>query len=297
MMKNSRSTNTNTNTNANSNTGKAANTNKTTSLKLKRKLPDRVYSVTLVALLLIVWQIVSMLEIVPSFMLPSPVAVVKAFVKDFPLLMENLWITLLEALLGLGSGVIAGFVLAVLMDRNEALNKAISPLLVFSQTIPTVAIAPLLVLWLGYGLAPKVIVIFLVTFFPIAVNLLNSFQTADQDQQNLLRAMGASEAMLFRFVKWPAALESFFTALRVSASYSIVGAVIAEWLGGSQGLGVYMTQVRKSFSYDKMFAVIFLISALSLVLLQLIELIKRLSMPWKYPRARGRRHKQASDNA
>lgn len=252
---------------------------------------------TLVTLLLIVWQIVSMLEIVPSFMLPSPVAVVKAFVKDFPLLMENLWITLLEALLGLGSGVIAGFVLAVLMDRNEALNKAISPLLVFSQTIPTVAIAPLLVLWLGYGLAPKVIVIFLVTFFPIAVNLLNSFQTADQDQQNLLRAMGASEAMLFRCVKWPAALESFFTALRVSASYSIVGAVIAEWLGGSQGLGVYMTQVRKSFSYDKMFAVIFLISALSLVLLQLIELIKRLSMPWKYPRARGRRHKQASDNA
>ncbi len=247
----------------------------------RRKVPDQLYSMSLVALLLIIWQLVSSLELVPSFMLPSPIAVVKAFISDFPLLMENLWITLLEALLGLGSGLVFGFVFAVLMDRYEALDKAISPLLVFSQTVPTVAIAPLLVLWLGYGLAPKVIVIFLVTFFPIAVNLLNSFQAADRDQQNLLRAMGASESMIFRFVKWPSSLESFFAALKVSASYSIVGAVIAEWLGGTKGLGVYMTQVRKSFSYDKMFAVIFLISALSLVLLQAIELIKRLSMPWK----------------
>ncbi|HHT25203.1 MAG TPA: ABC transporter permease [Clostridiaceae bacterium] len=246
-----------------------------------KRISERFYGISLVAVLLIVWQVVSDIELVPSFMLPSPVTVVKAFVKDFPVLMDNLSITLIAGLLGLTFGVIAGFCLAVLMDYRTGLCKAIYPILIFSQTVPTVAIAPLLVLWMGYGLAPKITVIFLVTFFPVTVNLLESFQAADPDQISLLQAMGATKFQIFYYVKWPGALDSFFAALKVSASYSIVGAVIAEWLGGSKGLGVYMTQVRKSFAYDKMFAVIFLISALSLVLLFGLNIIQNKVMPWK----------------
>ncbi|NLJ70498.1 MAG: ABC transporter permease [Clostridiaceae bacterium] len=250
-------------------------------LSNNKKIPEKFYSISLVAVLLIVWQVVSDVGIVPSFMLPSPITVIKVFIKDFPVLMDNLSITLLAGLLGLTFGVIAGFCLAVLMDSREGLRKAIYPILIFSQTIPTVAIAPLLVLWLGYGLAPKITVIFLVTFFPVAVNLLESFQATDPDQIRLLQAMGATNFQVFYYVKWPGALDSFFAALKVSASYSIVGAVIAEWLGGSKGLGVYMTQVRKSFAYDKMFAVIFLISALSLVLIFALNIIQNKIMPWK----------------
>lgn len=250
--------------------------------KLKnRKISEKLASVSLIAALLIIWQIISDVGLVPAFMLPSPVTVVKAFVKDFSVLMDNLSITLLAGVLGLLSGVVAGFCLAVIMDYRKGLRNAIYPILVFSQTIPTVAIAPLLVLWMGYGLAPKVVVIFLVTFFPVTVNLFESFQATDPDRLRLLKAMGANEFQLFKFVKWPAALDSFFAALKVSASYSIVGAVIAEWLGGAKGLGVYMTQVRKSFAYDKMFAVILLISALSLVLLFILNIVQNKIMPWK----------------
>lgn len=250
-------------------------------MKPDRGLRDKLYSFSLVAGILLAWQIVSDSGLVPSFMLPSPLTVMRAFFTDLPLLLENLGITLLEAMLGLGSGVALGFLFALAMERWNGLRLALYPLLVFSQTVPTVAIAPLLVLWMGFGLAPKVLVVFLVTFFPITVNLLESFRATDPDRLRLLEAMGASRGQLFRFAKWPNAMEPFFAALKVSASYSVVGAVIAEWLGGTKGLGVYMTQVRKSFAYDKMFAVIFLISALSLALLFLLERLKALSMPWK----------------
>ncbi|MGB4610767.1 MAG: ABC transporter permease [Saccharofermentanales bacterium] len=261
----------------------------------KKKIPEKMYSISLVAVLLIVWQVVSDIEIVPSFMLPSPITIAKAFIEDFPVLMNNLSVTLIAGLLGLILGVIAGFCLAVLMDYHMILYKALYPILIFSQTVPTVAIAPLLVLWMGYGLAPKITVIFLVAFFPVTVNLFESFQAADPDQIRLLQAMGATNFQIFYYVKWPGALDSFFAALKVSASYSIVGAVIAEWLGGSKGLGVYMTQVRKSFAYDKMFAVIFLISALSLFLLFILNVFQKKVMPWqKYQAGKDVRNEENS---
>lgn len=241
----------------------------------------RLYAALLILALLLVWQLASDGGLVPRFMLPSPLDVARAFIGDFPRLLENLWITLWEAALGLGLGIAAAFLLALLMDRFAPLREALFPLLVLTQTVPPVAFAPLLVLWMGYGTAPKVTLIFLVTFFPITTNLLDGFRSADADQIRLLRSMGASAAQIFRYIKWPSSLGPFFSALKVAASYSIVGAVIAEWLGGNQGLGVYMTRAKASYSYDRMFAVIALISALSLLLLGLIELLRRLSLPWE----------------
>lgn len=150
-----------------------------------------------------------------------------------------------------------------------------------TQTIPTVAIAPLLVLWMGYDMAPKIALVVIVCFFPMAVGLLDGFRSADQDTVNLLRSMGASKGQIFRMVKLPSSLGRFFSSLRVSVSYSIVGAVIAEWLGGNSGLGVYMTRVRKSYAFDKMFAVIVLISLISLLLMWLVSMIQRLCMPYE----------------
>ncbi len=234
-----------------------------------------------VLVLLLLWELVCVCGLMPSFMLPSPVQVVFALVKDAALLSSHAQTTLLEAILGLAVGVVLGFVVAVLMDRFETVSLALDPLITISQTIPTVAVAPLLVLWFGYGLAPKVLLIVVATFFPITVSLVSGFRSVDSDMIELMRTMGATRRQVFVNVKLPAALESFFSGLRISATYAIVGAVVAEWLGGFAGLGVYMTRVRKSFAYDRMFAVIVLISALSLLLMKAVDALQRLCMPWR----------------
>ena len=222
-----------------------------------------------------------MAGLVPGYMLPSPIQVVKAFISEFPLLMENSRVTLLEAAAGLFCGVAFWFGMAVLMDRYDKLYKAFYPLIVITQTVPTVAIAPLLVLWFGYEMMPKVILIVIVTFFPITIGLLEGFRSADKDMMNLLRSMGAGRLQIFRYIKMPGAMSRFFASLRISASYSVVGAVISEWLGGFSGLGVYMTRVKKAFAFDKMFAVIFLISIISLILMKLVDILQKKSMPWE----------------
>ena len=236
--------------------------------------------VTILALLAI-WQAVVVVGLVPNFLLPTPVQVVQALVGDATLLASHLVTTLAEAAAGLAVGVALGFVFAVLMDRFEGFYLAFEPLMTISQTIPTVAIAPLLVLWLGYGSLPKIVLVIISTFFPITVSLASGFRSVDPDVVDLMRTMNASRWQIFWYAKLPAAADQFFSGLRISATYAIVGAVIAEWLGGNVGLGVYMTRVRKSFSYDRMFAAIIVISALSLALMKLVELVQRACMPWK----------------
>lgn len=231
--------------------------------------------------LLLAWEAVCRLELVPSYMLPAPTQVIAALVSDAPLIWLHTQTTLVEALVGLLLGCVLGFALAVLMDRYESFYLAFQPLITVSQTIPTIAIAPILVLWFGYGLFPKVVLIVLITFFPIAVSLVSGFKSVDPDLIDLMRTMHASNWQIFRYIKLPAAAEPFFAGLKISATYAVVGAVIVEWLGGFSGLGVYMTRVRKSFSYDKMFASILVISALSLALLWLIGILERTCLPWK----------------
>ena len=245
---------------------------------LRRNLP----SITAVAALLLLWQMVCSLGWVPRYMLPSPVQVVQAFFSELPLLFENSLITLQEAFLGLLLGVTVGFLAAVLMDAFEILYKAFYPLLILTQTIPSVAIAPLLVLWFGYEMTPKIVLIVISTFFPVTVGLLDGFRSADRDAIGLLRSMGADRLQIFRHIKFPSALPQLFSGLRIAAAYSVVGAVISEWLGGFGGLGVYMTRVKKAFAFDKMFAVIFLISAISLALMALVELAEKKCMPYRH---------------
>ncbi len=242
---------------------------------------DKIAPFIIIVVILILWQIMSVIGIIPKFMLPSPLAVVKAFIKDFLLLMLHTKVTLIEAFLGLGIGIILGFVMAVIMDKYDFAYKSIYPVLVITQTVPTVAIAPLLVLWLGYGILPKITLIVITSFFPITVGLLDGFKATDKDALNLMKTMGATPFQNFILLKIPSSMGYFFASLRISVSYSIIGAVVAEWLGGFEGLGVYMTRVRKSYSFDKMFAVIFFISIISLLLMYLVKKIQILSMPWE----------------
>ena len=239
---------------------------------------DSIYPVAFGIIFLAVWQILCTLKVIPVFLMPSPIQIVKALKEDFLLLMYHLVITLAESLIGLVVGV---FIFALLMDRFINVYKTFYPFVIITQTIPTIAIAPLLVLWFGYDLLPKVILIVLVTFFPITIGLLESFKSADSDEINLLKSMGASEFDIYKFIKIPSSMGKFFAALKISASYSVVGGVIAEWLGGFRGLGVYMTRVRKAYAFDKMFAVIIIISILSLLLLKAVDLLQKISMPWE----------------
>lgn len=233
------------------------------------------------ALLLIVWQIISTAGVVERFMLPSPLDIAKAIKEDFPVLMEHTQVTIGESMLGLLFGILAGFLAAVCMDRFWIVRQAMYPLLVVTQTIPVVAIAPLLVLWLGYDMAPKIVLVVISTFFPIAVGLLTGFESVDPDAVHLFRAMGAGRWQIFFYIKLPVSLEYFFSGLRVSASYAVAGAVISEWIGGFRGLGVYMTRVKQAYAFDKMFAVIVLVSVLSLLLMAAVSLLQRVLMPWQ----------------
>ena len=238
------------------------------------------------AALLVAWQLVVVCGIVPDYLLPAPTSVVSALVTDAPLLADHAMVTLVEALIGLGAGLVLGMALATLMDRFLPVRAALAPIVTVSQTIPTIAIAPLLVLWLGYGILPKAVLVTLTTFFPVVVSLLEGFASVSDDQLDLMRTMGATRWQTYWHVKLPAALPHLMSGLKISATYAIVGAVISEWLGGNEGLGVYMTRVRKSFSYDRMFACVVVISALSLVLMRVIDLIRHLIMPWESPRER-----------
>lgn len=170
--------------------------------------------------------------------------------------------------------------LATLMHRVRILYRALYPLLVVTQTIPTVAIAPLLVLWMGFGMAPKVTLVALTTFFPLAVSLLEGYASTDKAAADLLRSMGASRWQIFRppgVPRPPWAISSPGCGCPYPTRWW--GAVSSEWLGGFEGLGVYMTRVRKAYAFDKMFAVIIFIVVVSLLLMALVTALRRLAMP------------------
>lgn len=248
--------------------------------KKLRSTTNKLAPTAAILALLGLWFLASEGGLVPDYMLPSPIAVGKAFVNDFSLLMQHAGVTLQEAFYGLGIGIVLAFFIAVIMDRFAFMRKALYPILVITQTIPTIAIAPLLVLWMGFSMAPKITLVVITTFFPITISLLDGFTSADPDAINLIRSMGGSRLTVFRYIKLPSAMGHFFSGLKVSASYAVVAAVISEWLGGFEGLGVYMTRVKKAYAFDKMFAVIIFISVISLLLMLSISVLKKLSMPW-----------------
>ena len=154
--------------------------------------------------------------------------------------------------------------------------------LIFTQTIPTIALAPILVLWLGYDMTPKIVLIVINTTFPIVISILDGFRHCDKDAIQLLKLMNASRWQILYHVKIPTALTYFYAGLRVSVSYAFISAVVSEWLGGFEGLGVFMIRAKKAFDYDTMFAIIILVSAISLISMELVKRSEKKFIKWKY---------------
>ncbi|MFB2538653.1 MULTISPECIES: ABC transporter permease [unclassified Acinetobacter] len=233
----------------------------------------KAYSLVLLTLLL--WQAVIAFGLLPDYLLPSPLQIVKAFFDDFSLLMGHAKYTLFTAFIGTLIGLILSFVLSICMDTSKGFRNMVYPIILLNQTIPTIAIAPLLVIWLGYGILPKVVLVILAVFFPMTIALLDGYRSVTQEQLNLFKSMRATPYQVYRHLKIPSAMGYFFTGLKVALSYALISAVIAEWLGGYNGLGVYMTRVRKSYELDNMFAVIFFISFLTLLLISIVKLLEK----------------------
>ena len=236
--------------------------------------------IAFIGLFFLIWQIICWSGAVPKVLLPSPEDTFKAFITENALIMKHTGTTLLEAVVGLMLGMVVGFLIALLMDAFHLFTYGFKPLLVISQTIPTIVIAPLFVLWFGYGLAPKVMLVALTTFFPIAIGLADGYSNVDGDMVDLLRSMGANKLKIFWFLKVPSALPNFFSGLKISATYAIVGAVISEWVGAESGLGFYILRMQRMYAFDAMFATIFWVVILSLSLMLIVEIIKKSVIRW-----------------
>lgn len=243
---------------------------------------NRKIHILTILLIVSIWQLAHNFSLLPKFIIPSPKEIVTAFIKYADDIFYHTSITILAALIGLFLSIIFSWLLAIMMDRWDLLNRAIYPLLVISQTIPTIAIAPILILWLGFGAAPKIVLILITTSFPLIVAILDGFKHTDKDTLNLLKTMKASYWQTLIHIKIPFAFTYFYAGLRISVSYAFIAALVSEWLGSTQGLGVYMIKAKKLFQYDTMFAIIILISVISLLAIHIVKLSEKKFLKYKY---------------
>jgi ABC-type nitrate/sulfonate/bicarbonate transport system permease component len=230
--------------------------------------------------LILLWEILVDYFKIATYILPSPWVIAKEMVNSFPLLLQHSRTTILEVLIGFSIALVLGIVLSVIMDRQKIVKKLLYPLMVVSQTIPIMAVAPLLMVWFGFGLTPKIIVVVLVCFFPMAVSFTEGLSSVDSELVDLMRTMKATETQIFLKCKLPASLPSFFSGLRIAATYSVMGAVVSEWVGAKEGLGIFMTRVMKSYRIPALFAVIVFIVVMTLIFVALIDAAGRFFMPW-----------------
>lgn len=222
-------------------------------------------------------------------LLPAPTKILFALFNNVEILAPHAWQTLLETVIGFAAALIVGFGFAMLIDLSPLLRRAIYPLLVVSQTIPILAIAPLLVLWFGFGLLPKVLVVALVCFFPIVVAGADGFRSTDPELIRLFRTFGAGKWAIFRYVRLPGALPFLFSGIRIAITYSVIGAVWGEYVGAQWGLGIFIQRAQHSYQVALVFAAILVISALSVGLFLLASMIERLAIPWHFSSSARRR--------
>ena len=237
-------------------------------------------TLALVAAALGLWQLLVWALAVPDWLFPAPSAIAADFGRDSGLLARNTWVTLRELLLGYALAAAAGIALGVLLHVSTAVRRALYPILLASQTVPVVVLAPVLAIALGYDLAPKLAVVALVCFFPVVVGIVDGLASVDEEFRRMMRTLDASRLDLFRRVEFPAALPSLFSGLRVAAAYAAVGAVFGEWSGASGGLGYVMQQAAPALDTARIFAAIVILSAVSLALFALVTVVERRLAPW-----------------
>jgi putative hydroxymethylpyrimidine transport system permease protein len=241
-------------------------------------LPATVFLVALIA----GWEAWVRVRDVPSYLVPAPSELWQAFLDQRGTLPEHTRTTLGEALLGLFFSAVLGVALAALIASVPLARRVLYPLLVLSQNIPVLVLAPLLAVWFGFGMTPKVVIVVLIGFFPIAVNTADGLLNADREMVALVRSMGANRWQVLRTVLVPSAVPSFFAGLQIGAAYAVIGAVIAEWMGASSGLGLFITRSQRAFRTDQIFMAVVLIALVSIALFGAVQLLARLVMPWRH---------------
>jgi putative hydroxymethylpyrimidine transport system permease protein len=230
--------------------------------------------------LLGLWQGLVWATGVPGFLLPPPVAVARTLASAAPLLFDNAKVTLLEILLGLAGGVLIGGTSALLMALLPAMQPWLLPILVLGQTIPVFALAPLLVLWFGYGLASKVVMAILIIYFPVTAALFDGLRRTEPGWLDLARTMGAGRLRTLYHLRLPAALPAFGSGLRIATAVAPIGAVVGEWVGSSAGLGYLMLHANARLQIDLMFAALIVLMAIALALYVAVDRLLVRAMPW-----------------
>lgn len=250
--------------------------------RLRARILRVAYPVLALVLVLVVWKAAVAYYAIPRYVMPSPGDVAAHIAGDWQALVKGFGVTFMEFLLGFLLGAGAGFVFAVMMDGFGPARGILYPILIASQAVPIVAISAALTIWLGFGLAPKLVIVALVVFFPVVVNVLDGLASVDPDLLKLVRAMGASKPQVFRHVKLPATYTPLFSALKLSATFSVTGAVIAEWTAStSGGIGAYLLQANSRLNTAGTFAAIAFLAALGVLAFVLVVAAEHFLTPWR----------------
>ncbi len=244
-------------------------------------LENNLYFLATLIFLVVLTEIIVKVNDIPKYILPAPSRVLKTMWESRALLLHHSLITIYEAIVGFVISVILAFVIGASIYNKKRLKAIIYPFLLISQTIPLIAIAPIILIWLGFGIMPKIVIVVIICVFPMLVSFLDGLASVDKELLDLFHVMRANKREIFFKVILPNSLSSFFAGAKISATYAIMGAVIGEWLGAKSGLGIYMTRTLSSFKTDGLFASILIVILLSILLFKLIEGIEKLVMPWK----------------
>lgn len=236
---------------------------------------------TLLVLLVAGWELLVWVMDIRPYVLPAPSRIWDAFMGTREVLPAHTWTTLQEALIGITAGAGVGIALAALIASVALVRRVLYPLLIVSQTIPMIVLAPLLGIWFGLGLTPKVVVVALIAFFPVVVSTADALLRADRELISLVRSMGANRVQTLWHVLIPSAIPSFFAGLKIAAAYAIAGAVIAEWVGASSGLGIYINRSTAAYRTDQVFVAVVIIALLSMALFAAVHILSRLAAPWQ----------------
>ena len=236
--------------------------------------------ILLIALLLIIWELVIVVFRIPPYLIPAPLDVVKQLVLEWPKLFRESLMTTYATLGGFGLSILFGIPMALLIAYSRTTESFVYPLLVFSQSVPKVAIAPLFVVWFGFGITPKIISAFLLGFFPIVVSTVVGFKSVEREMLDLAHSMKATKLQIFMRISLPHALPSIFAGLKVSVTLAVVGAVVGEFVGSNSGIGYVLQIANGNFDLPLMFAALTVLSLIGVLLFAAVDLVEQLMIPW-----------------
>lgn len=247
----------------------------------KMKKVSNMAPAAVIAGLLLLWELIVRLAGIPLYVLPAPSDMLMTFVTEFGELAWHGLVTMMEALVGLAISLVVGIVMGIFMDALPTFKKCIYPILVVTQTVPTIVLAPIFIIYMGFGYAPKILTVVLMCFFPIVISFSDGLGEMEEGYLNLVRTYGGSRAQVYRMVKIPSAMISLLSGLKVAATYSISGAVVGEWIASQSGLGYYLIRAKNGYMLDRVFACVLMIILLSLAMNGLVKLLGHLMLPKK----------------